>query len=126
MSGIVDDIFIKGFVNMGRDHDATLNNVLRICRQANLKLNKTNAFSVYKHTILCGGTIMTKGELGSKRGAGAEGHAPHKCKNKMQSLPNVVKYLSKYSPMTAEICKTIQKLTSVKMEWLWNDMYQDL
>ena len=33
-------ILIAGFDHMGRDYDATLNKVLRICRQANLKLNK--------------------------------------------------------------------------------------
>ena len=33
-------ILIEGFNVMGRDNDATLNKVLRICRQANLKLNK--------------------------------------------------------------------------------------
>ena len=36
----VDDIFIAGFNDMCRDHDAILNKVLRIYRQANLKLNK--------------------------------------------------------------------------------------
>ena len=38
--GIADDILIAGFDDMGRDHDATLISVLRICRQVNLKLNK--------------------------------------------------------------------------------------
>ena len=38
--GISDDILIAGFNDMGRDYDATLNKVLRICRQASLQLNK--------------------------------------------------------------------------------------
>ena len=37
--GIADDVLITG-CNMARDHDATLNTLLRICRQASLKLNK--------------------------------------------------------------------------------------
>ena len=43
--GIADDILIEGFDEMGRAHDATLNKVLRICRWANLKLNKASAYS---------------------------------------------------------------------------------
>ena len=38
--GIADDILIAGFDDMERDHDATLDKVLKICRQVNLKLNK--------------------------------------------------------------------------------------
>ena len=34
---IVHDILIAGCNDMGRDHDATLNKILRICRQAYLK-----------------------------------------------------------------------------------------
>ena len=38
--GIADDNLIAGFDVMSRDHDAAVNKVLRICRQANVKLNK--------------------------------------------------------------------------------------
>ena len=37
---IVDDILIVGFNDRCRDHDATFNKVLRICRQASLKVNE--------------------------------------------------------------------------------------
>ena len=37
---ISDDILIAGFDKQSKDHGETLNKVLRICRQANLKLNK--------------------------------------------------------------------------------------
>ena len=43
--GIADDILIAGFIDMGRDHDATLTKVLTICRQANLRLNKDKYLS---------------------------------------------------------------------------------
>ena len=42
--GIADEILIAGFSDLGRDHDATLAKVLRICRKANLKLNKDKYF----------------------------------------------------------------------------------
>ena len=35
-----DDILIAGFDELGGDHDATLDKVLRKCKQANLKLNR--------------------------------------------------------------------------------------
>ena len=40
MFGIADDILVGGFNDMDRDHYATLKKVLRMCRQANLKLNE--------------------------------------------------------------------------------------
>ena len=39
VSGIPNDILITGFDEMGRDHKATLDKVLKLGRQANLKLN---------------------------------------------------------------------------------------
>ena len=38
--GIADDILNAGFDEWGKDHDETFEEVLHICRQANLKLNK--------------------------------------------------------------------------------------
>ena len=40
--GIADNILIAGFDDLERDHDATIDKVLRICRKANLKVNKDN------------------------------------------------------------------------------------
>ena len=37
---IADDILITGFYELGRDHNATLHKVQRICRQEILKLNQ--------------------------------------------------------------------------------------
>ena len=36
----MDDILIAVFNDIGRDNDATLNKVMRICRQTSLKPNK--------------------------------------------------------------------------------------
>ena len=38
--GIADDILVVGYDSNGRDHDVTLWQVLQICRNVNLKLNK--------------------------------------------------------------------------------------
>ena len=39
---ILDDILISGFDELGRDHDMTLDKVLRICKQANMKVSRDN------------------------------------------------------------------------------------
>ena len=52
--GIADDILTPGFNNMDRDHDATLDKVLRICRQPNLKFNKDKSlFRCTRILFLC-------------------------------------------------------------------------
>ena len=38
--GIVDDILVVGYDSDGKDHDETLWQVIQICRNVNLKLNK--------------------------------------------------------------------------------------
>ena len=38
--GIVHDILITDFDGLGRVHDETVDKVLKICRKANLELNK--------------------------------------------------------------------------------------
>ena len=58
MFGITDDILIAGFDDVGRDHDATPDKVLRIHRKATLKLNKDNclfrctSFSFFCEVVL--------------------------------------------------------------------------
>ena len=38
--GIANDILVVGYDSDGKDHDDTLQRVLQICRQVNLKVNK--------------------------------------------------------------------------------------
>ena len=40
MFSIADNISIAGFDKQGKDYDETLDKVLLVCKQANLKLNK--------------------------------------------------------------------------------------
>ena len=51
---------------------------------------------------------------------------PYKTKGKLQSFLGTVNYMSKLSPMTAEVCKPLWRLTSVKTEWMWHKIYQDI
>ena len=56
--GIADDILIAGFSDLGRDRDVMLDRVLRICRMANLKINRQMPFQMYQHSLLLGNQIM--------------------------------------------------------------------
>ena len=47
-------------------------------------------------------------------------------KKELQSFPGIISYMPYFSAITAGVCELLQKLTSVKTEWLWNGMYQDL
>ena len=47
-------------------------------------------------------------------------------KNELQSFLSIMDYLSKISPLTAEVCKPLWNLMSVKSEWTWNNTNQKL
>ena len=39
-------------------------------------------------------------------------------KRECQSFPAIVNYLIKFSPMTADVCKPLRKLTLVNAVWM--------
>ena len=47
-------------------------------------------------------------------------------KRELQSFLGILNCLSKFSPVTAEVCEPLRKVTSVKADWKWNKMYKDL
>ena len=47
-------------------------------------------------------------------------------KKELQAFLGVINYLNNVSPSTADICKGLKQLTSVKTEWTWNAGYQKL
>ena len=51
---------------------------------------------------------------------------PPKLIKEFQSFLGILNYLSKFSPVTAEVCEQLGKLTMIKAEWPWDRMYQDL
>ena len=52
--GIVDDSSVAGLDEHGKDHDETLQKVLWVCRQTNLKFNKGKCLKVYRCHHLAG------------------------------------------------------------------------
>ena len=49
-----------------------------------------------------------------------------KNKKELQAFLDIINYLGKFSPGTAEVCEPLQKLTSCKLMWMWNVTYQQL
>ena len=64
-------------------------------------------------------------ENGFPKAAYTDGNATTQNKE-LQSFHSIINYLSKSAPATAEECKSLCKLTFLKMEWTWNKSYQDL
>ena len=124
---IADDILIAGFFKQGKDHSDTLDKVLWVCRQANLKLNKGKC--LFRCTC-----IPFFDEVISQQGVGPDARKvqaltemlPPKCKKEPQSFLDILNHLSKFWPAAAEVCQPLWKLTSVKADWTWNGMFQDL
>ena len=50
---------------------------------------------------------------------------PPQCKE-VHTFLGILNYLGKFSAVTAEVCKQLQKLTSFKADQTWNSMYQDV
>ena len=50
---------------------------------------------------------------------------PTKTKRELQSFLDIVNYLSQFSPMTAEVCKPLRRLTSVSAVWTQNRLHQE-
>ena len=124
---IVDDILVLGFNGMGRDHDDTLDKVLRICRQAKLKLNKDKCLFWCKSIPFFREVILLSAVcLDTRKVQALTTMTPLKCKNELQLFLGIVNYLSMFLPMKTEVCEPLRKHTSVKTKQTWNSMYQEL
>ena len=144
--GIADDILVVEYDVDGKDPDDTLQRVLQLWRQVNLKLNK------HKCHIRCT-SVLFFSEVISKLGAKPDpwklmaltempppkSHIQAWCetrpmeatlkttkKKKLQALLGMVNYLSKFSPSTMDVCEWLGQLTSSKTEWTWIQTYQKL
>ena len=107
---IADDILIAEFDELRRDHDATLYKVLRIYREVNLKLKRINA-SLGAPVSPFGEIILWYGvSLDPRKVQVLTDMPPPKSKKELQSFLGILNYLSKFSPMTAEVCKYCRNL----------------
>ena len=105
---VADDILIAGLGEQGKDHDATYDKVLRVCRQVNLKLN------IGKCLFRCT-SIQFIGEIMSWQDVSLDPRKvkvlidmpPLKSKKQLQTFLGILKYLSNFSSVTAEVCKPL-------------------
>ena len=49
-----------------------------------------------------------------------------KSKKELRAILGIINYLGKFSPGTADVCDPLHKLTSSKVTWTWNALYQEL
>ena len=125
--GIANDILITEFDDLVRDYEETVDKVLRICRKSGLKLNKEKCHFRCTSIPLFGEVISHDGWNPDHRKLKALiDMLPLKHKEKLQSFLGMINYLSKFSPANIEVCELLRKFMSVKSEWLWNKIYQDL
>ena len=124
---IADDIVIALFDELDRDNDATLDQVIRLYRQANLKLNK-DKYLLRCTSIPFFSDVISWQSISSdpRKKKALTDMPPPTSKRELQSFLGILDYLSNFSPVTDEVHELLWKLTSVKAEWLWNKMYQDL
>ena len=93
---IVDDILIAGLDEQGKDHDKTLDKVVQISRQANLKLNKDKClFRCSSFPFFGKVTSWQSVSLDTSKVLALTEMPPPKCKKELQSFMGILKYLSK-------------------------------
>ena len=101
--GIADDILVIGYNENGADHDAAVHKVLWTCKEVNLKLNKEKCHFRCTSIPLFGEVILRKGVQPDpqKIKALTDMPAPNN-KKELQAFINIINYLGKFSPGTAE------------------------
>ena len=86
--GIADDILVAEYDVDGKDHDDTLQRVLQMCRQVNLKLNK-DKFYFRCTSVPFGGEVISRNYIKpepEKLNALSEMSPPKTKKNSKHSL----------------------------------------
>ena len=97
---IADDILIAHFDKHGRDHDATLDKVLRICRKVNLKLHKDKCLFICTSIPFLSEVIFWQGVSPDPRKIQAlMDMPPLTSKKELQSSLSTINYLSFYQQL---------------------------
>ena len=124
MFGIAVDILVVGYDSNEADYDKTLLRVLQICRKDNLNLYTNKCHFRCPALTFFGEIISRQGMRPDPRKLKAVTHMP--APNELQAYLDVLNYLSKFSPVAAEVCKSLRQFTLIKTEYKWNGTYQQL
>ena len=89
----------------GKDHNEAVYNVLRWCREANLRLNKDKCHFRCTPIPFFGKVVSREGVQPDpqKVKAPTDIPAPNN-KRELQAFLSIINYLGKFSPDTAEVC----------------------
>ena len=108
--GIPDNILVIGYDEDGTDHDKVVYNVLRVCKEVNLKLDKDKCHFRYMSIPFFGKVVSRKGVQPDPQKIKALINIPvPKNKRGLQALLDMINYLGKFSPDMAEVCETTMK-----------------
>ena len=102
--GIADDILVIGYNEDGKHHDEAVYNVLRWCKEVNLKLNRYMSFQMYIHTILWQSSIKGRHPTDPQRIKALTDMPVPNNKRELWVFLCIISYLGKFSPGTAEVC----------------------
>ena len=81
---------------------------------------------MYVNTILQWGNIERRHPIRPTKNQSVDWHAGTKNKKELQAFLCIINYLEKFSPGTADVYNPLWKLTSSKVAWTWNMLYQQL
>ena len=106
---------IADFDEWGKSHDDMLEKVLHICRQASLKPNKGKCLLNCTNTHFFDEVILWQGVSSHQNKTQVLADMPIlKMKKELQSFFGILNCLSSFSPITAEWCEPLCRLTLVK------------
>ena len=124
---IADDILVVVYDTDGKDHDETLKQVLQICRQVSLKLNKDKSCFRFTSVPFFGEVIFRHGvQPNPQKLKALTDMQPPKTKKELQAFLSIINYLGKFYPNMVEVCESLRKLTPAKTEWTWNATFQKM
>ena len=118
--GIADEILVIGYDKDGKDYDESVYNVLRWCKEVNLKLNKDKCHFRCMSIPFFGKVVSREGIQPDPQKVKALIDIPvPNNKRELWAFLGIINYLCKFSPHMAEVCDPLQKLMSSKAAWTW-------
>ena len=97
------------------------------CWEVNLKLNKDKCHFRCTSIPFFGKVVSREGiQPDPQKIKALNDMLAPKNKKELQTFLGIINYLGKFSPGTAVVCDPLWKLTSSKVTWTWNVLYQQL
>jgi hypothetical protein len=124
-----DDILVSGYGNTDeeakKDHDRNMHELLKRCRQMNIKLNKDKA-KIALPEVKFMGHILTKNgmKVDKERLQGIQDIPTPQDKAAVQRFIGIMNYISRFIPNLSDILKPLNELTHKDSMFLWDENMQ--